>query len=199
MISWILALVAPAVADTPVGADLARAEYQRVSTEIIRLSERNAWSGVERDYQAVIGDTLNATAQVHLIGAQAARQRGDITEARTRLRRAAALADRTPEVTDWLTHIDSTYAPVLLLGDVGKVHLSVAQMPFTPEHAGAIRFAIAQVDDTGQYDGLLPEGTFTFGGVALSVRPGISSERIDLRSDRTLRRIERAERRAASR
>ena len=68
-------------------------------------------------------------------------------------------------------------------------------MPFQPGLAASIQFAVDRVNTSGQYIGLLPAGTYRFGSREVVVEPNGSSTRIDLRSDRTIRRMEREARR----
>jgi hypothetical protein len=198
LLPLLLALLAPAPAlaggDAPSPVD--EHEFRRLAAEIERLAARNAWAGVERAYAPLADAPFHVGAGVHLAGARAARDRGDLATVRERLRLALDLED-LPEIRDWLARIESAYGAVVLLGDPGRVTLAAAHVPFDPEQAAAIRFAAATIAEAGSFEGLLPEGRYAFGGLDLAVRPGITSARVDLRSDRTLRREERDGRRAA--
>lgn len=169
------------------------AEYERLSQEMTRLASRNAWEGVERSYQDLLETTIPPTAEEHHLGAQAAAKLGDVSSARARLVLALEVLD-SQEFRDWIHVIDNNYGPVSLKGDPGRVELTVEQMPFDPAKTAAIQFAEAQIAETGTFEGLLPGGTYTFGQMELKVRPGVHTQRIDIRSDKYMRKLERMER-----
>lgn len=54
-----------------------KAEMQRLSEEMIRLAQRNAWTGVERAYQSILGLGIPPDGQIHKLAAEAARVSGD--------------------------------------------------------------------------------------------------------------------------
>ncbi len=180
---------------TPFRAPRDEAEYQRQSTELQLAATRNAWGGVERAYRALMTTNVPLTGAMHVSGARAAQSRGDMTAARDRIRQALQAEPELEEASDWLRELDGGYASVLLLGDPGRHHLLCDAVPFDPALAKAIEFAKAAIAETGTFNGILPEGTYQFADLTLEVRPGITTQRIDLRSDRTLRRSEREERR----
>ena len=171
------------------------AEYRRLSQEIESLAARNAWGGVERIYLDMHATAAPVQPNAHVLGARAAMHRGDVTAARDRLRLAVAHDPTREDASDRLTAIRQEYGAVSLMGDHRVHRLSIEAMPFDPNRARAITFAIAAVDETGTYHGLLPEGTYQFGPHTVEVEPGITSTRIDIRSARTIRREERESRR----
>lgn len=171
------------------------AEYQRQSTELQLAATRNAWGGVERAYRALMTTNVPLTATMHLAGARAAQSRGDMTAARARIRQALQAEPENQEAREWLRELDGSYATVLLLGDPGRHHLVCEATPFDPGLAKAIEFAKTAIADTGTFNGILPAGSYQFADLDLQVRPGITTQRIDLRSDRTIRRAEREGRR----
>jgi hypothetical protein len=185
------------VLDEPVAFRAPRddAEFQRQSSELQLAATRNAWGGVERAYRALMTTNVPLTGAMHLCGARAAQSRGDMTAARDRVRQALQAEPELQEASDWLRELDSGYASVLLLGDPGRHQLLADATPFDPALAKAIEFARTAIADTGTFNGILPAGSYRFADLTLDVRPGITTQRIDLRSDRTLRRTEREERR----
>ncbi len=170
-------------------------EYQRQSAELQLAATRNAWGGVERAYRALMTTNVPLTGAMHVSGARAAQSRGDMTAARDRIRQALQAEPDLQEARDWLRELDGGYASVLLLGDPGRHHLVCDAIPFDPALAKAIEFAKAAIAETGTFNGILPAGSYQFADLTLDVRPGITTQRIDLRSDRTLRRSQREERR----
>jgi len=169
------------------------AEYERLSQEMTQLASRNAWEGVERAYQDILETAIPPTAEEYHLGAQAAAKLGDVASTRARLILALEVFD-SQEFRDWIHTIDTNYGPVSLKGDPGKLELLVEQMPFDPAKASAIHFTQAQIAETGTFEGLLPGGTYEFGPMSLKVRPGVHTQRIDIRTDKYMRKLERMER-----
>lgn len=161
-------------------ADAARAEYVRLSQELEKLAARNAWPGVERIYVDLVKTGEPPSFQDHTYGAQSARQLGDITEAHARLKAANAIKEDR-QVIDSLWEIESNYGLVFFAGDLG-VALSADVMPFEPDQAHAIEFAIAKVAATGKYEGYLPLGTYKFADYQITVVARGANARVDLRS-----------------
>jgi hypothetical protein len=168
------------------------AEYERIGQEMTTLAARNAWDGVERSYASLLETGIPLTAEQHYYGAQAAANRGDVAEARDRAMKALEVED-DQTYRDWVHRIDQNYGPVSLMGDPGKVALTIEQMPFEPYQSAAVQFARHQVEETGTFEGLLPAGNYQFGPMSLKVRPGVHTERIDIRTDKYMRKLERQE------
>src|SRR5690606_8976342 len=98
------------------------------------------------------------------------------------------------EYKDWIHRIDTNFGPVSLKGDPGRVALSIEQLPFDPAQAAAVVFAQKRIEESGAFEGLLPAGSYTFGTLSLKVRPGVHTERIDVRTDKYMRKLDRLER-----
>jgi hypothetical protein len=171
----LLVAVAPARAG---GED--QAEYRRLSDDMDRLAERNAWAGVERTYRAIEALQVPMTFQDHVNGAHAARALGDVGSARARLKLASEMQEDR-EILDWLWDIDSNYGQVAIHVDPGTVDLRPEAMPFEPDRAAAVAFAQQEVA-RGAFEGFLPGGTYYVGEVDLDVRPRVQAARLDLRS-----------------
>lgn len=172
------------------------AEYERISQEMSSRASRNAWEGVEQAYEALLETGIPLTADEHHLGAQAANARGDLSAVRQRLLRALETYEN-PEYEAWIVSIHQAYGPVSLMGDPGDVALTASATPFDQTQVSAIAFAKKQVEETGSFEGLLPAGEYTFGDIELRVRPGVQTQRIDVRSDRYMRKLERQERKKA--
>ena len=179
--------------EAPMTGQERQAEYERLGQEMRSRAQKNAWDGVERSYAAMLATGVPLTGTEHFTGAQAASSLGNAAGARQRLQWALEVED-VKEYRDWLHSIDQTYGPVSLKGDPGKVVLSVETMPFDPTQAAAISYAQMLVEHSGEFEGLLPAGTYGFGTMDLRVRPGVHTERIDIRSDAYMRKLERLER-----
>jgi hypothetical protein len=194
IVSFLLGASTPAFAAP--GDDAARAEYVRLSAELKRLSEKNAWTGVERTYQAILETGVDPTYDDYFYAAHAARSFGDVTAARDRLLLANDIREER-EVMDWLWEIDSSYGKVALMSDPGTHALEPDAMPFHPDRAATVQYAQQQITETGAYEGFLPEGEYSFGRFEVRVVPRVTTVRIDARGaeEQTARRTRRDRRR----
>jgi hypothetical protein len=171
-----------------------QAEYMRLSQEVAKLAKRNLWAGVERNYRACVETGAPLSFEDHRAGAHAAAALGDVASAKERLRAAATLRE-DPEILNAMWEIDSEYGRVLFAGDLGDVSLMVESMPFNPTQAKAVQFAIAEVEEHGLFEGLLPKGRYTFAEKTYEIQPRVSNIRVDLRSDESLRKIKKEQKR----
>jgi len=163
-----------------------RAEFQRLTQEIEKLAQRNAWAGVQRNFDQLVAIGLEPSFETWVHGAHAARATGDATASRERLVAANEVRE-DKEILDWLWQIDSKYGHVFLACDLGKnpAVLSSVALPFDPNQQRAVEFAQAQVTESCLLDGLLPEGSYTFevGDRTSEIRvvPRVQTVRVDLR------------------
>lgn len=159
-----------------------QAEYRRLSEELQKLASRNAWSGVERFYAQLEATEIPIEFNELVTGAHAARAVGDTKLARTRLFTASKLQEQR-DVIEWLWEIDEAYGLVFLKCDPAhkrRPELATAAMPFDPNQARSVQFAIETVKDTCLFDGMLPGGKYTFGPYDFEVKPKVESVRIDM-------------------
>jgi hypothetical protein len=159
-------------------ADEARAEYFRLSQELARLADRNAWSGVERTWQQILATGVSPSQADLLIAAHSAKNVGDVTEMRGRLVRASELGENR-QVLDWLWEVDSNYGRAELYCDP-PCALEPDVMPFAPDQVAAVTFAQGRIA-SGAFDGYLPAGAYRFGTYDVRIVPRVSSVRIDAR------------------
>ncbi len=163
------------------------AEHVRLGEEMERLSKRNAWKGVEAAYQDMLGlNGVELTYDDHFLAAQAARALGNAGDVVDRLEAAQAI-DVTDEVTEWLGDLERNYSGVRLGVDSkykGDSTLKVAVMPFAPDQRAAIDTAMAQIAETGSYDGPLPAGEYTLGDQTFVVEAGKPLQTVNLLSDK---------------
>ncbi len=151
-----------------------RAEADRLSGEIKNLAARQVWAGVERKYKQALSTGAPLEADVHLVAAYAARERGNLIDVYERLRHAAALAP-TKEVVDWLWDLDHNFGRVELnAGRKGSAELMAASMPLDPSRRQAVVAAIETCESKGEFSGLLPRGDYVFAGQTFRVEPGIA-------------------------
>ncbi len=175
-----LALAAP-----PETTERDVAEATRLSHEIERLAERNAWMGVERMFADLLETGVAPGFDEWVAGAHAARSRGDLAAARTRLDMANRLQEDR-QVVEWLFDVDARFGRVWLACDKALDATVVAHSPsFQPESAAAVAFAADRLSQDCSFDGLLPAGhyRFTWGSheETFEVVPRVQSVRIDLR------------------
>ena len=136
-----------------------QAEYVRVSEELKRAAQKNAWKGVERHYERALATGAKVQAEDHLIAAQSARQSGDLGAMRTRLLAALATDPANQQTIDDLISLDANFARVELRAAAGAI-LEDYERPFDPLKLKAVDFAIATLKATGEFSGLLPPGPY---------------------------------------
>ena len=159
------------------------AEYYRLHDEMLKLAKRQVWPGVSRYFDEMEALGVPLTYDDYVAGALAARHEGEVMKAYQRLQ-AAARIDGTREVIEWLWSIDTAYGRVTLTTDPTEPStLSIASMPMLPDQRAAVEAAIRQVEETGTYDGMLPEGDYTFAGQLFTVTPGPKEVVILVRPD----------------
>ena len=148
------------------------AEYYRLQDEMKKLAKRQVWGGVSRYYSEMEALGVPLVYEDYVAGAMAARHEGEVMLAYERLQ-AAARIEGTREVIDWLWSIDTAYGRVTLsIEPLEPTTLEVEAMPMLPDQRAAVVAAIRSVEATGSYDGMLPEGVYTFAGQTFSVTPG---------------------------
>ncbi len=171
-----LAVVVPLDAHANSKVAEAEAEHIRLSEEMTRLAKRGIWHGVDRAYRQ-IGDLRKGvlyTFDDHYLGAQASRERGQVTNVYRRLLLARELkAD--PDVSNWIDDLMRQYGSVELIIPErykGEANLAVAMMPLQPDQRSTIGMAQERVGESKSYSGLLPGGEYTFGPHTFKVTPG---------------------------
>lgn len=160
MIPCLLLLLALASAQGPDPAAVARAEADRLTFQVHQYADRQVWTAVERTYTSALETGVPLAAEVHQLGAHAARDRGDMNAVHTRLLAALAV-ESTNEVIEELWNLTQTYGTVDLRG----VELVAVRRPFDPVQARALDHAVQQLASAGHYAGLLPRGNYTLDGV----------------------------------
>ncbi|MFZ5479143.1 MAG: hypothetical protein ACOZNI_20435 [Myxococcota bacterium] len=159
------------------------AEHVRHREELVGLVQRAAWPGAEQAYRNLValeavGESL--TYEELRLGAQVARQLGDMTACRARLDRAFAIAPTLEDAT-WLRELDAAYAPVTLVATTaGAAQLEAEAMPFEPDRRAAIQTAQVALARNGRFEGLLPRGAYRFGGRGFVVEPTVAAVVVDL-------------------
>ena len=160
------------VPENPADDPAVMAEYYRLHDEMQKLAKRQVWSGVSRYYTEMEALGVPLDYDDYVAGALAARHEGEVMLAYDRLQEAARI-EGTREVIEWLWSIDTAYGRVTLATEpLEPSTLEVAQLPMLPDQRAAVEAAMRQVEETGAYDGMLPEGDYTFAGQLFTVTPG---------------------------
>jgi len=175
--TWLLSLWL--LASPTFAVDVSEGEHMRLSEDLKQLAARQLWQGVEKKYLELEKLGVELSYADLMYGAYAARALGNVQHAYDRLKRAVK-AEGTKEVVDWLFAIDSSYGAVELLAHNPKgVALECLEMPFDPDQRLAVEAAIDTVKREGEFAGLLPKGSYVYGGEPFLVYPGVS-KRIEL-------------------
>lgn len=168
-------------AEGPNESEETAAEITRLTGEMRRLAQRNAWTGVEANYKALL--TLTAPdalpAKTHKMGAEAARALGDASETYSRLILAKAAAEKagepTQEIVDWMNDMNENYGRVEIKVDrkyKGELNLVTGVPPFAPDQRAALATAAAELAENRSFSGLLPVGTYSVGDQTFTVTKG---------------------------
>lgn len=153
------------------------AEGVRLQGELEQAAARGSWAqadAVYRQLERLEDAGVPASYAAHRLGADAARQAGDIAAWRARLERAAALGE-TAEVRGALTDIDARFGPVRLEIDAaarGSWVLTPEEQPFEADGRAAIAFAQAALDQRRSFQGYLPAGMYSLGTGIFPVEAG---------------------------
>lgn len=166
----------PLVVPPAHAASVEAAEHVRLSEEMRKLAQRNLWSAVDQQYRSLAaleakGEVL--TVREHELGAQAARNLGDIAAAEERYHKAAR-AGGSPEIIAAIEELERVFGPLRISIDpkyTGDRVLIPAEMPFAPDQRAALDFANRQLA-AGGFDGMLMAGTYTLAGRSVTVSLG---------------------------
>ena len=150
------------------GDEARQAEHVRLSETMQKLASRNAWEGVERTYQELGALGIPLTDGDHYLAAQAAWSLGDVDAVRLRLEQTLALRD-DQEIKQWLAEIHNHYSTAQL---TSTGSLEIAEVPFAADQRAAVDYASAQLQSTGHFSGMLPNGNYTLGEHAFELFPG---------------------------
>jgi len=162
---WLLALLltGPALG----GGAENKAEAHRLSQEMTKLAERNAWSGVARAYAALVAvPGVEVDVDQHLLGAHASQSAGDVNSMWQCLNNAVEAAPLHEDALMWRATLMATYGEVDL-----KIHkaweneiaLLGVDIGFNPEHRRVFESAQKALDEDRGYTGLLPLGRYQLG------------------------------------
>lgn len=156
-------------------AEAEQAEMARILEDMKQFRESSNWVAVEKRYQQ-LSDFSKAepTVEMYLLGAEASRNLGDVSEMKVRLTRALSI-EETDRIRQWHDSIDATYAPVTI--KVSKKfetvpELTIAMMPFLPDQQLALAFATQTIQEKRKFQGYVPFGDYTIAGSTFTVSQG---------------------------
>jgi len=151
----------------------ARESVDEIRTELVQSVNQNRWAQAERAFDQLSDANAKLTQADWIMGAQAARALGDMTSARERLVQSLKQEDNEA-VREELAAIDAEWSSVSLKlpgRHEGAVPLR-PRMPFVdPVQRLCLEAAKKLLQDTGQYQGLLPIGGYRFGEGEFEVLP----------------------------
>ena len=150
------------------------AEYERLVSEMSRLSKTQNWGVVNKRYDELEKLGMEIKVNDLLLGAQAAQEIGDIFAAKERV--AAALILREKKSTrEWYTQLDNEYGHVTLIAkSKGNRSLTQQTMSMDPIKGRSISYAQEKLQDDGEFTGMLPVGEYDFGGQQFTVAAEMS-------------------------
>lgn len=167
---------------TPASAQDPAAELRRLEGEIRTLAQKNAWSGVDRTYRAMVALEIPLPGADHALAAQAAIADGDALLALLRLRRVVESPEVPDDPADATARADAKSALERLATRYGPVSLSVGtgrdptllrpEAPFAPDERVAIKRATERLAADRLFRGLLPVGRYVVDGVMFEVVAG---------------------------
>ncbi|MEZ4316444.1 MAG: hypothetical protein R3F61_03020 [Myxococcota bacterium] len=167
----LLALSALAAEPAPPTPAEIEAESRRMSGEIAKAVQKNAWTRVERYYEEARVAGLKLGAADHLAAAEAAKTRGDLGAVYARLAAAVLLDPESTDAREQIAGLDRIYGRVKLTAVKGA-KLEDYEHPFDPNQVKAVDYAIEQMKETGVFDGLLPPGPYSIDGDPFEVVAG---------------------------
>lgn len=144
-------------------AEAVSPEARRLMENMDSLAEKNAWTGVDRNYGLLMELGEDVPFKYHMLGAEAASTQGMTYERYVRLQAAIAVqADAEVQ-----SSVDAIVAQYCLIDLKGKERLHpklvVQSMPFAPDQRRSIEYAQTFLEGAGSFKGMLPIGTYGVG------------------------------------
>jgi hypothetical protein len=134
------------------------AERLRLADEISSLAKKNAWSGVERKYNALLKTKCKLELEQYSLGAESAKNLGKTFEMFERLTSAQEIAP-DEELAKTIEQLETNFGRVEIRGDARRrAPLIRDSMPFAPDQRKSIEYAQSVMEGTGSFKGMLPVG-----------------------------------------
>ena len=153
------------------------AEYQRISADMEKLSKRQIWEGVEKQFVKLEALSVSIEYNHYLLGAQSSQEMGNIYVALQRLKRAKGIKKRQ-STQDWIDNIEREYGLVNIEVSSRRKRKTAkiipANPPLDPVKIGAINFAQQQIVSEGTFYGMLPLGKYELVGQKFELSTGLT-------------------------
>lgn len=153
------------------------AEYQRISAELEKLSKRQIWEGVEKQFLKLEALAVSIEYEHYLLGAQSSQEMGNIYVALQRLKRARSIKKRK-STQDWIDNIEREYGLVNIEVSSRRkrktANIIPANPPLDPVKIGAINFAQQKIVSEGIFYGMLPLGQYELVGQKFELSTGLT-------------------------
>lgn len=163
-----------------------QAEMARILEDMKQFRENANWAVVEKRYQQLSEfSKAEPTVEMHLLGAEAASNIGNVASVKERLGFALAI-EESDKTRQWYDSITSTYGPVTI--KVPKKfetvpELTIAMMPFFPDQQLALAFAQQAIQENRKFQGYIPFGDYTIAGSTFKVEQGTSGVTVVVRPE----------------
>ena len=151
-----------------------QAEYERLNMEMERLSERQAWRGVDRMYVQMIDLGVVPSYSDNLLAAEASRHLGEVAQQYERLKLAAS-QQNTADLESSIRRIENTHGLVQLSIARPKDAALILTTPgINPDTRRTVEAAERMLQTKGEFVGMLPSGDYNFSGRTVSIQAGIT-------------------------
>lgn len=163
-----------------------QAEMARILEDMKQFRENANWAVVEKRYQQLSEfSKAEPTVEMHLLGAEAASNIGNVASVKERLGFALAI-EESDKTRQWYDSITATYGPVTI--KVPKKfetvpELTIAMMPFFPDQQLALVFAQQAIQENRKFQGYIPFGEYTIAGSTFKVEQGNSGVTVVVRPE----------------
>jgi hypothetical protein len=155
--------------------DEAHGRAIQLGQEMVKLASRNAWDGVDVAWREL--HSLGVPVDFHLeaLGAEAARQRGQIWEAYQRSTLVLRLKPGDEGAVRQMEDFRVRFGRLTVRRvDATPLELVPAEMPFAQDERRSIEVAMEQLRATGAFDGMLPVGAYTLGSNPVTISAGLT-------------------------
>jgi hypothetical protein len=150
------------------------AEYDRLVSEMGRLSKVQSWESVNSKFEELQKLGLDIRVEEYLVGAQAAQEIGNIAKTKERVSTALVMKEKR-STRKWYSQIDNNYGYVTLIAKTkGNREMSRIEPVMDPIQSRSIEFAQEAIRHKGKFYGMLPVGQYNFGGQLFSVTADMS-------------------------
>jgi hypothetical protein len=185
IVSTIVLISSVAFADS---AEAEQAEMERILEDMKQFREQANWTIVDKKYGQLLDFSKgDPTYDMHVLGAEAASNLGNVSEVSSRLQKALAI-EEIPKTRQWLDSINQSYSPVTIRIPKkieSSPDLLIGMMPFFPDQQLAFAFAQEQLKATGKFQGYLPFGDYSIGDSSFNLSKGGTGEVVVVRTGGT--------------